>query len=95
MRLPDEAVAVVAANDGQGLITIDDFAQLNDKSVESICWVLRRPGGTSGGVYNPGVAVSDMAEANLQGMIYYIKHFKSIGRTCTHADFELSKVGTM
>ena len=37
MRLPDEAVAVVAANDGQGLITIDDFAQLNDKSVESIC----------------------------------------------------------
>ena len=25
-------------------------------------------------------------------MIYYIKHLKSIGRTCTHVDFELSKV---
>ena len=36
-----------------------------------------------------------MAEANLQGMIYYIKHFKRIGRTCTHANFELAKVYTM
>ena len=41
---------------------------------------------------NPRVAVSDMAEANLQGMIYYIKHFKRIERTCTHADVDLSKV---
>ena len=44
---------------------------------------------------NPGVAVSAMAEANLQGMIYYIKHFKIIGRTCMHADIKISKVRTM
>ena len=36
-----------------------------------------------------------MADANLQGMIYYIKNFKSIGRTCTNADVELSKVCAM
>ena len=41
------------------------------------------------------VAVSEMAEAKLQGMIYYIKKFKRIGHTSTHADFELSKVHTM
>ena len=33
-----------------------------------------------------------MAEANLQGMIYYIKNFKRIGRTCTHTNFEIAKV---
>ena len=36
MNLTDEAVGVVVANDGQGLITIDDFAQLNEKSVEGL-----------------------------------------------------------
>ena len=60
--------------------------------MEGLCQVLRWPGGTAGGVSNPGVAVSAMAEANLQGMVYYFKHFKRIGRTCTHADAELSKV---
>ena len=39
-KLIDEADGVVAANNGQGLITIDDFAQLNEKSVEGLCWVL-------------------------------------------------------
>ena len=40
---------------------------------------------------NPGVAVSGMAEANLQGIIYYINYFKRIGCTCTHANVELAK----
>ena len=48
-----------------------------------------------GGVSNPGVAVSAMTEANLQGIISYIKHFKSIGRTCTHVDVDISKVRAM
>ena len=49
MKLTDEAVCVFFANDGQGIITIDDFAQLNEKYVEGIFRVLRRPGGTTGG----------------------------------------------
>ena len=47
------------------------------------------------GMSNPGVAVLETVEANLQGMVYYIKHFKSIGRTCTHAYVELEKVRAM
>ena len=40
MNLTDEAVGVVVANDGQGIIKIDDFAQLNEKSVEGLFRVL-------------------------------------------------------
>ena len=95
MKLTDKAVAVAASNDGQGMIKIDDYSQLNEKSVEGLCLVPRRTGGTTGVVYNTGFAVSAMSEANLQGMIYYIKHSKMIGRTCTHAYVELSKSRAM
>ena len=44
---------------------------------------------------NPGVAVSEMDESNLEIMIYFIKYSKRIGRTCTHANVELSKVSAM
>ena len=46
-------------------------------------------------VSNDGVAVSEMALANLQVMIYYIKHFKRIGCTYTHVNVELDKVRAM
>ena len=95
MKLTAEAVGVFVSNNGQGIITIDDFVHLNEKYMKGLFWVLRKPGGTTGGVSNPGVAVSAMAEANLQGMIYYIKNFKIIGRTCMHVDVELSKVRAM
>ena len=95
MKLTDEYVGVVVENDDHGLIIIDDLIQLNEKSVDSLFRVLRRPGGSTGGVYNTGVAVSEMAEANLQGIIYFIKNFKRIGHTCTHGDVELSKVRAM
>ena len=34
MKLIDEAAGVAVANNGQGLITIDDFSQLREKNVE-------------------------------------------------------------
>ena len=40
MKLTDEALGVVVAKDGQGIIIIDDFSQLNEKSVEGLFWVL-------------------------------------------------------
>ena len=49
MNLEDEAVGVVVTNNGQGLIKIDDFAQLNEKSVEGLFRVLRRYLGLLGG----------------------------------------------
>ena len=63
--------------------------------MEGLVQGLHRPGGTTGGVSNPRVSVSVMDEANLQGMIYYIKHIKRIGRICTHDDVELAKVRAM
>ena len=95
MKLIDKSVGVVVVSDSQGLITIDDFDHFNEKSVEILCQVLRSPGGTTGLVSNPRVLVSRMAEANLQGMIYYINIFNSIGRTFTHADIELAKIRGM
>ena len=95
IKLIDEDGGVVVPKYDQGLIMIDYFAQLNEKSVEGICRVLWRPGGTTGGVSNTGFAVSSMAEANLQGIIYYIKHFKRIGHTCTHADVDIFKICAM
>ena len=73
-KLMDEAIGVVVANYGKGIITINYFDQLNEKYVEGLCWFPQIPRGIAGGVSNPGVAVSEMAEVNLQGMIYYIKH---------------------
>ena len=49
MTLTDESIGVFVANCFQGLITIDDFDQLNEKSVEGLYRVLRRPVGTTGG----------------------------------------------
>ena len=81
MMLKYESVGVVVANDVQGIITIDNFAQLNMKSVEGLCQVLQRPGGTTGELFNHRVAVSEMAEVNQQGKIYFINNFKMIGST--------------
>ena len=36
MKLTNKDVGVVIAKDGQGLITIDDFTQLNEKYVEGL-----------------------------------------------------------
>ena len=95
MKLTDEAVSIVVSNYGQGIIMIDDFSQLNEKYVEGLCRVPQEPGGTIGGVSNTGVVFLAMAEENLQGMICYIKNFKRIGSTCTHANVEITKVGAM
>ena len=59
-----EAVGSVTTNGGQGLIMIDGFYQLDEKSVEVLFSVLQRRGGTAGGGSNPGVAVSAMAKSN-------------------------------
>ena len=52
-------------NDGQRIIAIDAFVQLNKKSVGGLCWVLRSPVETARAMSNPGIAVSAMSEANL------------------------------
>ena len=40
INMTDEAVGVVVANNVQGLITVDDFVQLNEKSLVGLLRVL-------------------------------------------------------
>jgi hypothetical protein len=56
---------------GQNLSVLEDFLQLEDKDVETLCWVIRRPGGVNAaGNQNQGVQVLAMAEVNLKRMCY-------------------------
>ena len=55
MKLTDKSVGIIISNDGQGLITIDDLSQLNEKSVEGLFRVLQKPVGTTGGCPIPGM----------------------------------------
>ena len=51
MKLTDEYIGAVVVNYGQGIMTIDDYYELNEKYVEVICRVLQRPWGDAvGGV---------------------------------------------
>ena len=94
MSLAQPAAEMIIDPQGQGLSNIADFLELDrDTSVEVLCKVLRRPGGTTAaGVANHGVSVSAMAETNLSGMVYFIKHRQRIGRTCEFADVLLPAV---
>ena len=53
MKLTNKYVGVIFANDGQRLIRVYDFPQLNEKYGKGLFQILRRPGGTTGGVSNP------------------------------------------
>ena len=75
MSLSIEAATQVTAIDGQNLSDVNDLLQLEDKDIETLCRVIRRPGGTNAaGNANPGISVLAMAEANLKRMIYELRH---------------------
>jgi hypothetical protein len=56
--------------DEQGMDNLNEFRILTDDEVETLCKVLRRPGGTIGNppVPHPGFPVSIRAEKNLKLM---------------------------
>lgn len=87
MGLNDSAQEAVVGADDQNLSTMAQFSRMNEKSVETLARVLRKPGG--GGA---GVKVSAQAEENLQGMVYLIRHHKRVCRTVDFADVTLDKV---
>ena len=69
-KLKYEAASFIITNGGQGLILIDAFSKLNEKFVEGLYLVLHMPGGATGGASNTGIAVSEIVEDNLQGILY-------------------------
>ena len=65
MGLSLEAATEVVNVNGQNLSVLEDFLQLEDKDVETLCRVIRRPGGVNAaGNQNQGMQVLAMAEAN-------------------------------
>ena len=92
MGLSLEAATEVVNVNGQNLV-LDDFLQLEDKDVETLCRVFRRPGGVNAaGNQNQGMQVSAMAEANLKRMCYELCHYTRVSRPVVWADIMLLSV---
>ena len=94
MKLSDEAAAEVTSNAGQGLSSIDDFAEMDKDGVELVFRQLARPGGVdAAGNRNPGIKVSAVAQLNFGLMCYYVKHKKQrVDRSVTFASVNLAAV---
>jgi len=93
MGLSLEAATKVVNVNGQNLSVLDDFLQLEDKAVDTLCRVIRRPGGVNAaGNQNQGMQVSAMAEANLKCMCYELRHYTRVSRPVVWADITLLSV---
>jgi hypothetical protein len=90
MSLSLEAASEVTAVTGQNLSDLEDFLQLEDKGIETLCRVIRRPGGiNAAGNMNQGISVLAMAEANIKRMIYQLRHVVCCSRPIVWADITL------
>ena len=57
----------------QGIDSLEELRVLDDKEVESLCKVVRKPGGPTS---TAGTTVSLRAEANLKLVVYYLKYLE-------------------
>jgi len=94
MGLSLEAATEVVNVNGQNLSVLEDFLQLEDKDVETLCRVIKRPGGvnTAGNDQNQGMRVLAMAEANLKCMCYQLRHHTRVSRPVIWADITLLSI---
>jgi len=73
----------------QGIDTLEELRVLDDKEVESLCKVVRKPGGTS---TMTGTVVSLRAEANLKMAVYYLKYLERTSRPADTNNITLKSV---
>jgi hypothetical protein len=93
MSLSLEAATEVCNVNGQNLSNMDNFLQLGDKDIETLCRVIRRPGGVNlVGNQNQGMQVSAMAETNLKQMVFQMIHSVRVSRTVIYQDITLVSV---
>ncbi len=93
MGLSLEAATKVCNVNGQNLSAVDDFLQLGDKDIETLCRVIRRPGGVNlAGNQNQGMQISAMAETNLKRMAFQMTHTICVSRTVIFPDITLVSV---
>ena len=73
----------------QGIDTLEELRVLDDKEVECLCKVVRKPGGTSNAA---GTAVSLRAEVNLKMAVYYLKYQERTSRPTDASNITLNNV---
>jgi len=101
-RLGFSQAAAQVIVDEQGLDSLAEIQLLTDDEVESLCRVIRRPGGTIPGlnpgdapVNNPGTPVNLQAENHLKLLAFFLRHQDRVGRTVTTADITLDSIRTL
>ena len=101
-RIGFTAAGAIAIVDDQGLDTLAEIQLLTDDEIESLCRVVRRPGGMVPGVgagaaavQNPGVQVNQHAEGHLKLMAFYLRHQARVSRVATPPDITLDSIRTV
>ena len=98
-----EAAATITSNDGQGMDSLDEFSFLDNKAVETLCQVVRKPGGTIANprarvngqparIPNPGTNVPLKAQDNLKLLCYWLRFKQNTSRKPTAAEITLATV---
>jgi ribosomal protein S13 len=98
--LSENAAQIIVAE--QGLDSLEEIKLLTDDEIESLCKVVRRPGGTVPGpnpgdapVNNPGVPVNLRAENHMKLLAFYLRHQDRVGRATAAADIQLDTIRTI
>ena len=86
-RMGFSAAAAAVATGREGMNTLEEYFILTDEEVESLCRVIRKPGGDEG-----GEVVALRAENNLKLMCFYIRYMKYTSRPLVVTDLTLTNV---
>jgi hypothetical protein len=93
MGLSLEVATEVVNVNGQNLSVLEDFLRFKDKDAETLCRVIRRPGGVNAtGNQNQGMQVLAMAEGKLKCMCYQLRHHTRVSRPVVWADITMLSV---
>ena len=104
-RIGFSEVAAQALVEEQGMDTLEEIKLLTDDEIESLCKVIRRPGGTipqpagavagAAAIANPGVSVNQRAETHLKLLAFYLRHQARVSRVVQPADVTLDAIRTV
>jgi hypothetical protein len=100
-RIGFSEAAAQALVEEQGMSELEEIRPLSDDEVESLCKVIRRPGGTipnpAGGqpIPAPGVQVNQRAEGHLKLLACYLRHQERVSRPVNAPDITLATIRTV
>jgi ribosomal protein S13 len=99
IRIGFTTAAAQAIAEDQGLDNLAEVKLLTDDEIESLCKVLRRPGGTEPGVSagappvpNPGIPVNLRAENHMKLLAFFLRHQERVSRVVHAPDITLESI---